>query len=156
MGSFKSVAAIVAVALTLTGCASSEQITVTPATTTTTSQAEANADYAKNTLAPLIDDIASSFKWIGAAVQSLDFADARAGCRELTQNVNELGDALPSPTPAATYQLEEVVSEFRKFARECEGISPRTSKAQLDTMSGYRDAGQRSLDRAIDALKQAS
>lgn len=143
--------------LVLAGCGDGGTTASLTSTTTTTTVSPnvAIASWGKEQLSPSLDAIGKDFKWIGGAVQSLDFADARAGCRDLDTTVNQLEAKLPSPDGALTGQLSDVVDNLRQFSRGCQGLSPRTTEAELDELTTYRKQAETGMGKAVDIITTA-
>ncbi|MGB7509426.1 MAG: hypothetical protein WA965_28790 [Mycobacterium sp.] len=84
-----------------------------------------------------------------------DFADARAGCRELDGQVEALDAKLPAPSMELTAHLQEAVEQFGLFARQCQGLNPSTTSAELDRMTSFRVLGEDAMERAVSIVSTA-
>ena len=147
--------AAIAAGMVLAGCGSGSETAVTSSMATTTSSNEAISEWGKDELSPSLDDIGGAFVWAGSAIKSMDFADARAGCRELDDQVDVLEAKLPSPDTGLTAAVQEMVDSFKLFARGCQRVSPGTSKAEMDEMKGYQRRGEAAMDQAVEIVTTA-
>jgi hypothetical protein len=151
--------AAIAAATMLTGCAGSADTVTSTATsvttTTTVSPNTAIADWGKEKLADSLDALGNDFTWIGAAIKSMDFADARAGSRKLDTDVNELEAKLPSPDAQVNAHLSDAVNSLRKFSRGTQGLNPSTTESELDELSTWRERAQAELEKAVDLITAA-
>lgn len=154
---------VLCAALVLAGCSDGKDgaaaATSTSTTATTASVVASPAlelvEWGRDNLADSLDELGTAFTWIGGAVKSRDFADGRAGCRELADHVDALDAKLPAPDAEVTAHLQEVVEQFTLFARLCQRLNPYTTNAELDEMTVYRDKGEAALDRAMAIITAA-
>lgn len=147
-----------AVALALVGCStSSEQITVTTTTATTaaSSSNKAVSEWGADELSPSVNGIADSLAWVAAAIKGRDFSDARAGCRELDDQVEELQQKLPSPDAELTSAVQEAVDSFRYLARDCQGLHRAMSQDQLDAMKEWQELGLAAMGEASEIVQKS-
>lgn len=149
------VAVLVAGCGSTTGETTSVRATSTTVATTTVSAAHALGQWGADVFAPRLDGLGSAFAWIGGAMQSQDYADARAGCRELDTQVDELEAILPAPDERVTTHLQEAAAQFRLTSQACQGLSPRTPQSKIAGMRVYQEQGQASLQQAVDLVELA-
>lgn len=98
-------------------------------------------DAFRDELKPVLDDIGDGFTWMGGAAKSLDMADLRAACRNMSENIDDLDALLPSPDPTVTRHLSSAVENWTEMARICQGASLNMGDGKLDEMARLRDAG---------------
>lgn len=63
---------------------------------------------------------------------------------------------LPAPDTALNTRVTSGVDNLRGFTRECQGISPGTTDAELDQMSTYREAALADFEVAADMVASAT
>lgn len=151
-----------AAAIALAGCASptSEQealpsASATMTRTTTTVAAPSLGQWGADSFAPLLERVGNGFMWIGGAVQGMDFADARAGCRDLSSTTDDLEALIPTPSPTVDSHLEVAAQNLKQFTRGCQGINVNTSSAKLDEWAEHRDTAGTALQSAADEVEVA-
>lgn len=141
----------------LAGCGSSEVPTETETSTraaTTTVNIAAAMDPWRKQVIPVIDRLTDALSWIGGAASSLDLADTRAACRELRNVAGELDALLPSPDQLVTQHFEAAVENFGDMARLCQGLSPRTTRAEFAEFSSYQERAMEALEAGVDRIVQ--
>ncbi|MGV0796893.1 hypothetical protein ABQF26_07995 [Mycolicibacterium elephantis] len=156
----KITAAIAAGVLLFAGCGSSADTVPASSSSSTTSTSEVTTDEAIATwgdevLSLSLDRIGDAFLWVGGAMKNLDMTDARAGCREMGHAVDELEDGMPAPDSKLTAAMEAAITNLRRYSRQCQGLSPRSTKAEFDLMMANQDLALQGLERATEIVKKA-
>lgn len=151
---------VCATTIALAGCGGGAEDGAASTSSASTSTAaeppeRALAEWGRDELADSLGDLGDSFVWIGSAIKGMDFADARAGCRDLSNQVEALDAKLPSPDATVTLELRDAVDSFTIFAQKCQGLNPQTTSAELDEMTGYRKRGEGAMDRAVQMIEAA-
>jgi hypothetical protein len=90
--------------------------------------------------------------WMKGTFESLDFADARAAARQYETGLDTLQSHLLSPDNRVTKSITDAISNYRAFARGCQGASPQTPNDEIQRLREYRDKGDASLQAALDIL----
>jgi hypothetical protein len=132
----------------LSGCSTGERTTVT------------HADDMKawrNQAQPSIDKMNDAMAWFEGAVKNSDYTGAVEACRSFAGGVDALQRQLPSPDDDVTAVLEEAVSHFRDFDRECPTVNAGMTQDQANLVVAHRDKGIERIKTAVgmmDRLEQ--
>jgi hypothetical protein len=90
---------------------------------------------------PSIDRMNDALAWFEGAVKSSDYGGALDACRSFAGGVDSLERHLPSPDDGVTAVIEEAVSHFRDFDRECLTVNTEMTQQQAILVVSYRDNG---------------
>ena len=92
--------------------------------------------------------------WFEGAVKTSDYTGAVDACRSFSGGVDSLERRLPSPNDDVTAVLEEAVSHFRDFDRECPSVNAEMTQDQANLVVSYRDKGVERIKTAVEMMNR--
>jgi hypothetical protein len=101
---------------------------------------------------PSIDRMDDALVWFEGAVKNADYSGALDACRAFAERVNGLEQRLPAPDADVTAVLNEAVSRFRDFQRQCMTVNPETTREEADAVVAARDKGIERIKAAVDMM----
>jgi hypothetical protein len=93
-------------------------------------------------------DIQSAVQTVQGAVGAGDVAGAKAACQQMSDAIKRLNATLPTPVPALTSEVRDVVDEIGAASSVCLKAGPDAGQAEIDSFTSHVNAAIAHFTRA--------
>jgi hypothetical protein len=97
---------------------------------------------------PAGQDIQSAVQRVQAAVGGGDVAGTKAACEQMSDANKRLNATLPSPVPALTSEVRDMVDEIAAASSVCLNAGPDAGQAEIELFTSHLNAAMAHYNRA--------